>query len=453
MAQNITLLGNSYPDVPSVTLPKTGGGTASFTDVTDTTASASDVAQGKYFYTSGGVKTEGTASGGGGGGEVERKDVNFYDYDGTCVASYTAQEFANLSALPSNPSHTGLTAQGWNYTKAEITTEVTAQGKCDVGQMYVTASGDTEIDVDLSNCDRLDPILTIAVKGTVTVDWGDGSSADTVTANSLTTKQAVPHTYSVGAKYTIKIHVTTGTFSFLGNSNYLLLRKNTDYNASRLFSNRINAIRIGNDVTQIGANSFAYCQGLETVTIPNTVATIYSYVFNYCDSLKYITIPSSTTKINSYCFQYCRTIKGVSIPRSVTTIGEYSFQYCYIIKHLTIPSSVTTIDRTSINNIYTLQNLTIPEGVTTLGNSAFSSCYSLTSLTVPSSVTSIGNSAFSGLYGVKEYHIKPTTVPTIGTNAFTNIQSDCIIYVPSAKLNDYKTASNWSTYASYMQGE
>lgn len=67
MAQNITLLGASYSAVPAVTLPKTGGGTASFTDVTDTTAAASDVASGKYFYTSAGVRTQGTNSGGGGG--------------------------------------------------------------------------------------------------------------------------------------------------------------------------------------------------------------------------------------------------------------------------------------------------------------------------------------------------------------------------------------------------
>lgn len=35
-------------------------------NISDTTAVASDVASGKYFYTSAGVKTEGTASGGGG---------------------------------------------------------------------------------------------------------------------------------------------------------------------------------------------------------------------------------------------------------------------------------------------------------------------------------------------------------------------------------------------------
>lgn len=65
MSQNITLLGASYSAVPAVNLPKTGGGTATFTDVTDTTASASDVASGKYFYTSAGVRTQGTSSGGG----------------------------------------------------------------------------------------------------------------------------------------------------------------------------------------------------------------------------------------------------------------------------------------------------------------------------------------------------------------------------------------------------
>lgn len=60
MAQNITLLGASYSDVPAVTLPKTGGGTASFTDVTDTTAVASDVLSGKYFYKSDGSITQGS---------------------------------------------------------------------------------------------------------------------------------------------------------------------------------------------------------------------------------------------------------------------------------------------------------------------------------------------------------------------------------------------------------
>ena len=83
MAQNITLWGASYSDVPSVTLPKTGGGTASFTDVSDTTAAAADVASGKYFYTAAGVKTQGTASGGGGSATIEPLTV-------TANGTYTA---------------------------------------------------------------------------------------------------------------------------------------------------------------------------------------------------------------------------------------------------------------------------------------------------------------------------------------------------------------------------
>lgn len=93
MAQNITLMGASYTAVPAVTLPKTGGGTASFTDVTDTTAAAADVASGKYFYTAAGVRTQGTASGGGGSVQYDTKTATASNYP-------VSLQFTNMSGQP-----------------------------------------------------------------------------------------------------------------------------------------------------------------------------------------------------------------------------------------------------------------------------------------------------------------------------------------------------------------
>ena len=60
MAQNVVINGVTYSNVPSVEIPKSGSGTASFYDISDTTAAAGDVLSGKYFYTSGGSKTQGS---------------------------------------------------------------------------------------------------------------------------------------------------------------------------------------------------------------------------------------------------------------------------------------------------------------------------------------------------------------------------------------------------------
>lgn len=66
MAQDIEIANAQYNDVPSIEVPKQGGGTASFVDTTDADAVASEIDMGKTAYVNG-VKLTGTRSGGGGG--------------------------------------------------------------------------------------------------------------------------------------------------------------------------------------------------------------------------------------------------------------------------------------------------------------------------------------------------------------------------------------------------
>lgn len=74
----------------------------------------------------------------------QKKDVNFYDYDGTLLHSYTDQEALALTSLPENPSHSGLTAQGWNWSLSDMKSQVQSMGKCDISDSR-TRRGDRGI--------------------------------------------------------------------------------------------------------------------------------------------------------------------------------------------------------------------------------------------------------------------------------------------------------------------
>lgn len=421
---------------------------------------------------------------GGGGSSVAAKDVNFYDYNGSIVASYTTTEFASLTALPANPSHDGLTARGWNWTLVNAKTYVQKYGKLDVGQMYRTTSGDTEMDCVFDDPNYLSPWLAIAVNGEVEVDWGDGSTKDTMTGTSNTTLKYQQHVYAQTGNYTIKIHVVSGQFTFYGALNYAsVLRMVGEANnraRNRAYSGTIQHIRIGSDarignyafsfcsylqsitipdsVTSIGSNAFGNCYSLQGINIPDGVTSIESSAFTYCSFMLTISIPHSVTSIGSSGFNSCYSLRSIVIPDSVTAIGIQAFYYNYSLKYITIPDGITSIANYVVQNCYSLQGINIPDSVTSIGSQTFSNCSSLRSIVIPDSVTSIDSQAFYNCYGMLEYHFLPETPPTLAnTNAFSNIMSDTVIYVPYSAdhsiLNAYKTETNWSTYATYMQEE
>lgn len=53
MAQNVTIAGASYSNVPAILVPKTTSGTARFDDTSDATAAAGDIVSGKSGYVNG----------------------------------------------------------------------------------------------------------------------------------------------------------------------------------------------------------------------------------------------------------------------------------------------------------------------------------------------------------------------------------------------------------------
>lgn len=261
------------------------------------------------------------------GGGSSKKQINFIDYDGTIVQSYSANEWANVTSLPSNPSHTGLVAQGWNWTKAQIDAQLTAlpDGDIWIGQMYITESGDTEIDVRFSDSARLSPILTICVNGTVTVDWGDNTTPDTVTGSSLTTQKSVPHTYASAGNYTIVIHVVSGSFQFYNGSNsYTLLHKNAtpSSNENRVYSNCVKNVRIGSSVTSIGVYAFYNCYSLASITIPSNATSIGSSAFYNCYGMAECHIlPTNVPTLGTTVFNNNASDRIIYVPSG--TLSDY----------------------------------------------------------------------------------------------------------------------------------
>ena len=252
---------------------------------------------------------------------AEENDVMFIDYDGTIVYSYTAQEFLALTEMPANPTHEGLTSQGWNWSLTDAQDYVEDYGKLVIGQMYITDDGKTRIHIKLEE-GRLSPRLCLYINGTVDVDWGDETEHTTMTGSSLNTLQATIHEYAAPGNYVIALSVTTGTFTFKNaesNGTGIISKYTTQSGAEyrRGYTNTIQSINIGSGITSISAYAFAYQFSLSSVTIPNSITSMGNNVFSLCYSLSSVTIPNSITSIGDSVFYSCYSLSSVSISREV----------------------------------------------------------------------------------------------------------------------------------------
>ena len=90
--------------------------------------------------------------------------------------------------------------------------------------------------------------------------------------------------------------------------------------------------------------------------------------------------------------------------------------------------------------------------VTSIGARAFSYRIDFTSFIIPNSVTSIGTGAFGYCTGITSVKVEAVTPPSANSNIFNGCSSLTEILVPSASVNAYKSATNWSTYADKIKG-
>ena len=189
----------------------------------------------------------------------------------------------------------------------------------------------------------------------------------------------------------------------------------------------VTSVTIPDSVTEIGANAFAGCTNLTSVTyggdwskltiqsgnpavqdavnaqlfdfkfILNNTAVI---VIRYNGTAADVTIPSRykgkpVTAIDHAAF-HDSAVTSVTIPDSVTAIPDDAFSYCSNLTNISIPNSVTFIGFSAFNSCTSLKSITLPSSLSTIQSSAFYNCGNLETIRIPVSVTFIGNYAFAG---------------------------------------------------------
>ena len=136
------------------------------------------------------------------------------------------------------------------------------------------------------------------------------------------------------------------------------------------------------------------------------------------------------TSIADYAFSTCSNLTSVSFPKA-TRIGDSAFASCSSLTEVSIPNA------------------------TSIGSEAFNSCSGLTSVSFPVA-TSIGSNAFDSCSSLTTIYVgtESDTVCTLShTNAFNNCTNLTNIYVSYSLVDRYKSAINWSSFASKIKAD
>lgn len=194
---------------------------------------------------------------------------------------------------------------------------------------------------------------------------------------------------------------------------------------------------------------------IKSLQLPNiesyTSGNVYISTWGDKDFIEEIILSDKITKLNDYIFYKHTKLSRIGVRwEGVTVVGKSAFSDCAAFSaSIVIPNVISLGDScfesSSIISI-------VATSVTTIGAYSFRYCDKLRYAVLSDVITSIGNYAFRGCEVMQALVIPATTPPTLGTNVFMS-PNNCLIYVPDpdgtgAIVQKYKTATNWSAYAS-----
>ena len=210
------------------------------------------------------------------------------------------------------------------------------------------------------------------------------------------------------------------------------------------------------NIQSIGEYAFYGCNMYFALAeLPESITSIAGYAFYNCQNTPLQNLPSQLTVIKENCFYSCNKMTISKLPEKLTSIEKYGFYNCTSITISKLPEGLTSIQQSAFAKCNSITIKELPIGIKTIEPYCFQECSSIPSFKVLGDVTSIGNYAFNKCSALQYIQFpNVTSVPTLGTSVFasTPIESRTgHIYVPNTLVDSFKSATNWSAYASQIK--
>lgn len=371
------------------------------------------------------------------------KDINFYDYDGTLVEAWTLGELQTKTALPTQPTHEGLTADGWNWSLAGLKS---LNLPMNVGALYHPTDNKNHFIIELKE-DTLKPAfvgkMNLDNAAVLTVEWGDGTTT-TYDGPTGSNNFVLRHQYSAPGTYDVKISSKTSGGEWT--TNFGLFMQGVGIDNGDTYPEGITR---SSQNTHVGFWDYQYavkeiwCSGDNPMGSPSSLSVATPWT-NY-RGIRAVVLGNGA-KFPSGSVGGIGTAAYVPVYCARAKEGTAKNIYCY-------PETATGFYDKFVGYACTDAILTLPQTATEIGYLKairISSAGACRRLTFPAKLTTISTSIgiVARVYDFSRCEQIPTLSVSYAGLGFTGAQ----ILVPAALEADWKAASRWSDYADNIIG-